>query len=176
MRKSAGLARGGARSPLYPSPARRFAGRNGAMPSRASSSARSFISSPAWPLTQRQSISWRSLRLVEAPPEVVVLDRLLVGGAPAVALPVGEPAGDAVAHILRVGVQLDAARALQRLQRRDRGHQLHAVVGGGRLAAAQLLLAARRSVRIAPQPPGPGLPEQAPSVQISTSRRHARKP
>ena len=41
----------------HPSPAFPFPGRNGAMPFRASASARSFISSPAWPLTQRQSIS-----------------------------------------------------------------------------------------------------------------------
>ena len=89
------------------------------MPSRASLSARSFISSPAWPLTHSQSIAVALGGLVEATPEVVVLDRLLVGGAPAVALPIVDPAGDAAAQILRIGVQVDVAGAAQRFERRD---------------------------------------------------------
>src|SRR5882762_5710828 len=51
-----------------------------------------------------------------------------------------DPAGDALAHILAVGGEVDAARLLQRLQRRDRRHQLHPVVGGVGLAALQFLL------------------------------------
>ena len=51
----------------------------------------------------------------------------------------------------------------------DGRHQLHAVVGRRRIAARQFALAARPCRRIAPQPPGPGLPLQAPSVNISTS-------
>ena len=47
---------------------------------------------------------------------------------------------DAVAQILAVGVQIDPARPLQRFERGDRRHQLHAVVGGVRLAAFELLL------------------------------------
>ena len=78
---------------------------------------------------------------VEPAPQVFVLDRLLVGGAPAVALPAVNPLRHAAAQILRVGVQLDRARAGQRLQRHDRRHDLHAVVGRQRLAAAQRLLA-----------------------------------
>src|SRR5271166_4141558 len=73
-------------------------------------------------------------------PEVLVLDRLLVGGAPAVALPDVEPTGHAAAQILRVRVQAHQAGALQRLERLDRRRELHAVVGGERLAALQLLL------------------------------------
>ena len=103
------------------------------MPMRASSSARSFSAWPAWPLTQRQSISCARARLVEALPQLGVLHRLLVGGPPAVPLPAVDPGGDAVLHVLAVGVQLDAARPLQRFERRDRRHQLHAVVGGRRL-------------------------------------------
>src|SRR5208282_3704854 len=79
-------------------------------------------------------------RRVEPAPEVLVLDRLLVGGAPAVALPDVEPTGHAAAQILRVRVQAHQAGALQRLERLDRRRELHAVVGGERLAALQLLL------------------------------------
>ena len=62
-----------------------------AMPSRASSSARSFRSWPAWPLTQCQVTSWRAERRIEPLPQVDVLHRLLVGGAPAVPLPAVDP-------------------------------------------------------------------------------------
>src|SRR6202023_4347030 len=72
-------------------------------------------------------------------PEVDVLDRLLVRGAPAVLLPAMDPAGDALTDILAVGVEIDGARLLQGFERRDRRHQLHAVVGGMRLAALQFL-------------------------------------
>ena len=81
------------------------------MPSRASASARSFSAWPAWPLTQCQSMSWRSRGCVEALPQIDVLHRLLVGGAPAVPLPAVDPLGDAVAQILRVGVEARPRRA-----------------------------------------------------------------
>src|SRR5947209_8203297 len=76
-------------------------------------------------------------RLVEPAPEVLVLDRLPVRRLPAVALPSLQPKRDALAQVLRIGVQIDAARTLQRFERRNRGEQLHAVVGGQRLAARQ---------------------------------------
>ncbi len=50
------------------------------------------------------------------------------------------PARDAIAHVNRIGVQIDGAGPRQRLQRADGGHQLHAVVGGQRLAARDFLL------------------------------------
>ena len=76
---------------------------------------------------------------VEALPQLDVLDGLAVGGLPAVLLPAVNPLADAVLHVLGVGVQVDVRGALERLQRRDGGEQLHAVVGGLRLAALQLL-------------------------------------
>ena len=76
-------------------------------------------------------------RGVQPLPEVDILDRLLVGGPPAVPLPAMDPAGDALMDILAVGVEIDGARLLQGFQRRDRRHQFHAVVGGMRLAALQ---------------------------------------
>src|SRR5882724_5564767 len=81
----------------------------------------------------------RLQRRIEPLPQLGVLDRLLVRGAPAVFLPAMDPAGDALAHILAVGIEIDLARLFQRLQRRDRGHQFHAVVGGMRLATLQFL-------------------------------------
>src|SRR5690606_8661721 len=76
---------------------------------------------------------------VELLPELAVLHRLPVGGAPAIALPAVDPAGNAVHDVFAVGVELDLARLLQRRQRAGRGGQLHAVVGGHGLAAMQLL-------------------------------------
>src|ERR1700722_15233569 len=48
-------------------------------------------------------------RCIEPLPKIDVLDRLLVGGAPAVLLPAVDPAGDALPHILAVGVEIDGA-------------------------------------------------------------------
>src|SRR6185437_6180699 len=77
---------------------------------------------------------------VEALPQLDVLDRLLVGGTPAVLLPAVDPPGGALEHVLAVGVELHHAGPLQRLEARDRAHQLHLVVGRRRIAARQLPL------------------------------------
>src|SRR4029079_4994613 len=61
-------------------------------------------------------------------PQLGLLNRLLVGGAPAVALPVVDPASDPVADVDAVGVKLDSARPGQCLEAFDRGDQLHAIV------------------------------------------------
>src|SRR6267142_6788741 len=79
-------------------------------------------------------------RRIEPLPQIDILDRFLVGGAPAVALPLVDPRHDAVAQILAVGVNIDETRPLERFERCDRGHQFHAIVGGVRFAALQLLL------------------------------------
>ena len=141
---------------------------NGAMPGRARASARSFSGWPAWPLTHSQRDGVAGGGGVEAAPEVLVLHRLAVGGTPAVSLPAVDPTAHAVAEIDAVGDDGECRRAVERLQCGDGRHQLHAVVGGGGLAAGELALLARpspsRATSTAPQPPGPGLPEQAPSV------------
>src|SRR5579883_457765 len=82
----------------------------------------------------------RGHRRFEALPEIEILDRLLLRRLPAARLPGADPARDAIAQILAVGVDADAAGALQRFQRGDRRHHLHAVVGGLVGAARQLLL------------------------------------
>src|SRR5947209_20068075 len=71
-------------------------------------------------------------------PQLGVLDGLLVGGPPAVALPIVDPPRDPVADIDAVGVEPDAAWALQGLETPDCGQELHSVVGGQRLAPKQL--------------------------------------
>src|SRR5579884_187047 len=73
-------------------------------------------------------------------PQLGVLDRLLIRRAPAVALPVVDPAGDSVANILAVCVEMDSARPFQRLEALYGGEQLHPVVGRQRLATRYLAL------------------------------------
>src|SRR3546814_18807124 len=72
---------------------------------------------------------------VEPPPQILVLDRLLGGGQPAVSLPTLQPNADAVADVAAVRVQCDGARPLQRLQGGNCANELHAVVGGRGVAA-----------------------------------------
>ena len=60
----------------------------------------------------------RRLRLDQPLPQLGILDRLPVGGAPAVPAPAVDPFGDAVADIDAVGVELHPAGAGQRLQPR----------------------------------------------------------
>src|SRR5262245_5673492 len=88
--------------------------------------------------------------LVEAQPEVLILHRLLVGGAPAAPLPVVDPGADAALHVLRIGVQPDAGGLAQRFQRADDRGQLHAVVRGLLLAAGELARPAPRFEQRAP--------------------------
>jgi hypothetical protein len=70
---------------------------------------------------------------IEALPEVGVLHRLLVGGTPAVALPVVNPFADAFLQVLRIGVKTHAGWPLEGLQGTNRGGHFHTVVGGVRL-------------------------------------------
>src|SRR5258706_15478485 len=50
---------------------------------------------------------------VEPLPQLGVLHRLLVGRLPAALLPAVDPLGDALAHVLAVGIQRHVAGALQ---------------------------------------------------------------
>src|SRR3984893_10588463 len=78
-------------------------------------------------------------RGIEPLPKIDIIDRLLVGCQPVAALPAVYPFGDAVAQILAVAVEPDAARPLQRFETDDRRHHLHAVVGRLWVIAAQFL-------------------------------------
>src|SRR5690606_4200106 len=72
-------------------------------------------------------------------PQVGILDRLAIGGPPPVLLPVMQPFGNATAQILRIGVDLDRARALQGGESLDGGRQFHSVVGRGGFPAFEFL-------------------------------------
>src|SRR6185436_7100152 len=77
---------------------------------------------------------------VEFAPEIFVLDRLLVGGLPPLAFPGMDPLRNAFLHVERIGAEAYAALPLQRFQRADDGGKFHAIVGGGRVSAPELLL------------------------------------
>jgi hypothetical protein len=98
-------------------------------------------------------------QLIERLPQIDIFDRLARGGLPAFGFPALHPFGDAFAHVFAIHVDADAARALECLKRLDHGSQLHTVVGGEGFAATELFGGSNT-----PQPPGPGLPLQAPSV------------
>src|SRR5919201_3492143 len=55
--------------------------------------------------------------LIKPAPQIVVLHRLFVSGAPAAALPVIDPRRDAFLHVKRIGVKPYTARALERFER-----------------------------------------------------------
>src|SRR3989441_1783036 len=89
-------------------------------------------------------------QLVEPLPQVDILHRLLVGGAPAAALPVMHPFRDPLRHIQGIGIEPYAAWALERLEGPDRRGELHAVIRGVGLAAVELALGAPGAQQHAP--------------------------
>src|SRR5437660_8356751 len=92
--------------------------------------------------------------LIEPLPEVLVLHRLAVRGAPAARLPRRKPLRDPAPDVFGIGVEPRLHRALQGLERANYRGELHAVVGRQRLGALQLLLALAR-LEERPPPPGP---------------------
>jgi hypothetical protein len=79
---------------------------------------------------------------MQALPQLAVLHRITAGGLPVLADPAGHPLGQALPHVLRIGIEHDVARLGQRLQPGNGRHQLHPVVGGVRFAATQFALVA----------------------------------
>ena len=92
----------------------------------------------------------RLLGCNQAFPKIGVLHRFFGRGLPSARLPAGNPVFvKGVHHVLRVGVQLYLAGALEGLERGDDAHEFHAVVGGALVAARELehvLLAGRGGV------------------------------
>ena len=99
------------------------------MPSRASSSARSFSGWPAWPLTQCHSTSC----LVRSSSRRCQSSAFLTGLRSAVRQPFRfQPwihLRDAVLHVGAIGVKVDVARPLEGVERLDGGDEFHLVVG-----------------------------------------------
>ena len=58
--------------------------------------------------------------VVELAPQILVLDRLLVGRFPAAFLPRMDPFSDSLLHVLRIRVQPHFAAAIQRFERANR--------------------------------------------------------
>ena len=108
--------------------------------------------------------------LIELFPQIVIFYRFLVGGAPIALFPGMYPFADALLHILGIGVQAAFRMAVSALQ----VHELPRAVPCGYWssvsrhrtirACCRCIAAARPSRRC------PGLPLQAPSVNISTTR------
>src|SRR5262249_56444731 len=79
----------------------------------------------------------------EGLPEIAVLHGLLRRVAPAVLAPALVPlVAEAVHHVRAVAVELDGAALGEGAEALKRSHELHAVVGGGGLAAGELDLGA----------------------------------
>src|SRR5262249_32823331 len=79
----------------------------------------------------------------ESLPEIAVLYRLLLRVAPAVPAPALVPlVAEAVHHVRAVAVEVDGAPLGEGAEALKRSHELHAVVGGGGLAAGELDLGA----------------------------------
>lgn len=87
---------------------------------------------------------------VESLPEVDVLHGFAIGGAPIATLPLREPFENAVAHVLRIGIERHFRRSLQCGQRLDGRSELHAIVGRQRLGAFDLALMQTRGQHGAP--------------------------
>ncbi len=79
-------------------------------------------------------------QLIKRLPQIRILDRLLVGGLPAVALPAMNPFADALLHIRRVGKNNGITRPRKYTERFDHGRHFHAIVCRVGNAAEQLFL------------------------------------
>ena len=133
-------------------------------PRLAKASARSLPGSPAWRLDPVPAHLVLLRQRVQPLPQVDVLHRLVVGGLPAARLPAVDPGADAVAQVLAVGVD----------GRRHRPASARPGPRSARSAPCGCWWSARSPPHSsfacppdfsqAPQPPGPGLPLQAPSV------------
>src|ERR1017187_4595308 len=77
---------------------------------------------------------------VEGLPQILVEDRLLGGGQPALAFPAVDPRGDAVFDVLRIGDHLHLALFAERLQPLNRRREFHAVIGSVLLRIPNLFL------------------------------------
>ena len=110
--------------------------------------------------------------LIQRPPQIFVLDRLLVGGFPALFLPAHNPFRRAVHHIAGVGMDGDGATASSAPSGPRSPPSIPCGCWWWLFSPPDNSFSCWPVRRIAPQPPGPGLPEQAPSVKIRCDCTH----
>ena len=111
---------------------------------------------------------------IERLPEIPIEHRTARSGAPALALPAVDPTGEAIDQIFAVGADgqaFGARQLLKALQQRQTSAELHAVVGGLRLRATQLLNAAITETQQRAPASRPGV---APAGAITGSGHHHR--
>src|SRR5215472_4231289 len=107
-------------------------------------------------------------------PEIAVSDGLVLRVLPAVLLPARVPPfAEAIHDVGAVAVHGHAAAARDRAKSLDHGAQLHALVGGGGLAAGDLTLSTAVDNDGAP-PAGPGV-ARAGAVAVDDDGIHARR-
>ena len=83
-------------------------------------------------------------------PQVFILHGLFRSGFPAIAFPTVDSLGQAVFDIGAVCVERHLARLFQRVERFNRGHELHAIVRRIGLTAMQLFAVVARDKQRAP--------------------------
>ena len=71
-------------------------------------------------------------------PKIHVLHGLFIRRAPVAFLPLMNPFGNSLSHVLRIGVKLHVAVSRQRREGSNRSRKFHSIVGGQRFAAVQL--------------------------------------
>src|SRR5690606_23745509 len=145
------------------------------MPSRASSSARSLSSSPLWPFTQCQEMSWRLV----ASSKACQSSTFFTGFLSAVFQPLRfqpwiQPWTPFLTYWLSVWISTlqGRVRALSASMAAVSSILLLVVSGAPPFNSLRCC----PNCRMAPQPPGPGLPEQAPSVWMMTVSAMDRPP
>ena len=105
--------------------------------------------------------------VVKSLPEIDILDRFLGGGFPTIPLPVYDPLRDPVlTYVLSVWIATRIGRFSARSPSIAAWSSIRLFVVS--CAPPDNSFSTSLNCRIAPQPPGPGLPLQAPSVKIST--------
>ncbi len=72
----------------------------------------------------------RLSKVIQFPPEFLVLDRLVLRSFPAPGNPVVQPLGETIDNVLAVAVDIDAGAGIQESQALDDGKQFHPVIRG----------------------------------------------
>lgn len=68
-------------------------------------------------------------KIVEFQPEWLIFDRFFVRGFPPVAFPIVNPLSDALAEVLRVGIEVNETRGFECLECFNSSLELHLVIG-----------------------------------------------